>query len=126
MSQLTKIWQGRNITKATKIKLMHSLVFSIFGYASKTWVIRQADRKRIDAFEMWCWRRMLRIPWTAKRSNISILREIQSTQRLSSTVYKKILKFFGHIMRSDNLERLTKEKRKKKGKIAHQMDGCCH
>lgn len=69
MTQLRKIWADRNITRKTKIKLVQTLVFSIFSYGAETWTIKKADRDRIDAFEMWCWRRMLQIPWTAFRTN---------------------------------------------------------
>ena len=107
MIQLTNIWRNRNITRATKVSLVNALVFPIFFYASETWVIRSNDRKRIDAFEMWVWRRMLRIPWTARRTNASVLNEINPAQRLSSMTYGRILKFFGHISRHDNMEKLV-------------------
>lgn len=107
MIKLVKIWKDRNITRNTKKSLVNALVFPIFYYASETWVIRSGDRKRIDAFEMWVWRRMLRVPWTARRTNNSILREIKPAQRLSSMTYGRILKFFGHISRHDNMERLV-------------------
>ena len=108
MSRLTKIWKDRSITKHTKIKLVQTLIFSIFRYGAETWTIKAADRKRIDAFEMWCWRRMLRIPWTAHRSNESILRELHISNRLSSTCLASIMRFFGHIARrpDNGLERL--------------------
>lgn len=105
MSRLAPVWRSRNITRS-KINLVYALVFSVFGYAAETWTLRAADRRRVDAFEMWCWERMLRIPWTARRTNISILSEIQPKQRLSSLVYSRILKFFGYITRGDNMERL--------------------
>ena len=107
MVQLTKIWKNRNITRNTKISLVNALVFPVFFYASETWVILTGDRKRIDAFEMWVWRRMLRVPWTARRTNVSILNEIRPAQRVSSMTYGRILKFFGHISRHDNMERLV-------------------
>lgn len=107
MIQLTKIWKNRNITRNTKINLVNALVFPVFFYGSETWVIRSNDRKRIDAFEMWVWRRMLRVPWTARRTNVSILNEIKPVQRVSSRTYGRILKFFGHISRHDNMEKLV-------------------
>lgn len=107
MMQLTKIWKNRNITRNTKINLVNALVFPVFFYGSETWVIRSNDRKRIDAFEMWIWRRMLRVPWTARRTNVSILNEIKPVQRVSSRTYGRILKFFGHISRHDNMEKLV-------------------
>lgn len=106
MTQLNKIWRDRNITKQTKINLVSTLVFSIFLYASESWTVKEVDRRRIDAFEMWAWRRMLRVSWTAHRTNASILEEIRPSKRLSSIVYSRILKFFGHINRSEHMERL--------------------
>ena len=107
MIDLTKIWKNNSITKKTKIALVNALVFPVFSYACETWVIRASDRKRIDAFEMWVWRRLLRIPWTARRTNASVLNEIKPTQRLSSVTYSRILKLFGHISRHDTMERLV-------------------
>lgn len=106
MTQLTKVWKDRSITRNTKIKLVNALVFPVFFYASETWTIHSKDRRRIDAFEMWVWRRMLRIPWTARRTNISILNEIKPKQRLSLMTYGRVLKFFGHIACHDNMEKL--------------------
>ncbi|VEN59488.1 unnamed protein product [Callosobruchus maculatus] len=107
MTKLTKIWRDHNITKATKMSLVQSLVFSIFLYASETWTVKNADRARIDAFEMWTWRRMLRVPYTVHRTNVSILDELGNPKRLSSIVSTRILTFFGHIHRSDNMEKLV-------------------
>ncbi len=108
MTQLGKIWHDRNISTRTKTRLVRTLVFSIFCYGAETWSLRAADRKRIDAFEMWCWRRMLRIPWTAFRTNVSILRELKISSRLSSVCLRRVLEYFGHIARKEgnNLERL--------------------
>lgn len=107
MTKLTKIWRDNNITKATKMSLVQSLVFSIFLYGSETWTVRKSDRQRIDAFEMWTWRRMLRVPYTAHRTNVSILSELGNPKRLSSIVSTRILTFFGHIHRSGNMEKLV-------------------
>ncbi|KAL0838884.1 hypothetical protein ABMA28_016906 [Loxostege sticticalis] len=108
MTQLEKVWKDRNVLNKTKIYIVRTLVFPIFLYGAESWTIKMADRRRIDAFEMWCWRRLLRIPWTAHRTNISILKELKITQRLSSICLKKVLTYFGHIVRkpSDNLEKL--------------------
>ncbi|XP_077255535.1 uncharacterized protein LOC143893712 [Temnothorax americanus] len=108
MSQLHGIWAAKNISVKTKARLVRTLVFSIFAYGAETWTLRANDRKRIDAFEMWCWRRMLRIPWTAHRTNASILRELGITARLSTICLRRILEYFGHIARrsGDNLEKL--------------------
>ncbi|CAH2242693.1 jg7590 [Pararge aegeria aegeria] len=87
---------------------MRSLVFPIFLYGAETWTVRLKDRRRIDALEMWCWRRLLRIPWTAFRPNVLILEELKVKERLSSTVQIRILKFFGHITRNKHsMERLV-------------------
>ncbi|VEN61212.1 unnamed protein product [Callosobruchus maculatus] len=107
MTKLTKIWRDHNITKDSKMSLVQSLVFSIFLYASETWTVKKADRARIDAFEMWTWRRMLRVPYTAHRTNVSTLNELGKPKRLSSIVSTRVLTFFGHIHRSDNMEKLV-------------------
>ncbi|CAH2260598.1 jg18276 [Pararge aegeria aegeria] len=109
MSQLHRTWKDRNISIKTKVRLVRALIFPIFTYAAETWTIKAADRQRIDAFEMWCWRRMLRIPWTARRTNASILRQLKITRRLSTTCLKRILEYFGHIARrdGDNLENIV-------------------
>ncbi|PZC83042.1 hypothetical protein B5X24_HaOG208910 [Helicoverpa armigera] len=108
VEKLKKIWRDRRITKNTKVRLMRCLVFPIFLYGAETWTIRQKDRSRIDALEMWCWRRLLRISWTEHRTNVSILKELHIKQRLSSIVQLRTLKMFGHIIRNeDSMERLV-------------------
>ncbi|VEN42201.1 unnamed protein product [Callosobruchus maculatus] len=107
MTELTKIWRDHDITKATKMSLIQSLVFFIFLYASETWTVKEADRTRIDAFEMWTWRRMLRIPYTAHRTNVSIPDELGNPKRLFPIVSMRMLTFFGHIHRSENMEKLV-------------------
>ncbi|KAJ0176355.1 hypothetical protein K1T71_007534 [Dendrolimus kikuchii] len=109
MDRLGKIWRNRNITKATKMRLLRALVFPIFLYGAETWTIRESERKKIDALEMWSWRRMLRLAWTQFRTNVSILEELDIKQRLSSIVQGRILTFFGHITRREDtsVERLT-------------------
>ena len=108
MAKLQKIWTDRGVTKATKIKLVHTLIFPIATYACESWTINKADQDRINAFEMWCWRRMLRIPWTAKRTNLSILKEI-GTKRLLDKINQYTLSYFGHIARrqGDCLEKVV-------------------
>lgn len=107
MTRLSKIWTDRSISPKTKIGLIRTLVFSIFIYGAETWTLKKADRSRIDAFEMWCWRRMLRVPWTAHRTNASILKEVGITVRLSLCL-RRVFEFFGHIARkrTDTLETL--------------------
>lgn len=108
VEKLTKIWKDRRITKNTKVRLMRCLIFPIFLYGAETWTIHQKCRKKIDALEMWCWRRLLRVKWTAHRTNVSILKELQIKQRLSSIVQLRILNMFGHIIRNErSLERLV-------------------
>jgi hypothetical protein len=109
MTKLEKIWKDRAITWTTKMRLVRSLVFSICLYGVETWTLRANERKRLDAFEMWCWRRMTRTPWTARRSNASILAELGVTDRLSTICLRRIVQFFSHIARrgGDNLERLV-------------------
>ncbi|KAL0879221.1 hypothetical protein ABMA27_003004 [Loxostege sticticalis] len=109
MSKLQKVWKNRNITKATKTRLVRSLIFPVFLYAAETWTLREIEKRRIDALEMWCWRRMLGISWTEFRTNESILKELGIKQRLSSVVQARILTFFGHVSRRGNVsvERLV-------------------
>jgi hypothetical protein len=104
MSSLEKIWKDKAITRQTKIRLTRTLVFSIATYGCETWSLTKTDRKRIDAFEMWCWRRLLRVPWTAKRTNESILNEIKPEKRLTGVVEDRILRFFGHMARKRTTE----------------------
>ena len=104
MMKRNTMWRDCAITKHTKIRLVRTLVFLIFLYGAETWTVRQKERKKINSFEMWCWRRMLRISWTAKRANQSVLDEIGVECRLSSEVYARILKCFGHVTRANTLE----------------------
>lgn len=106
MGRLKRIWADSAVSKALKIRLVNTLVFSVFLYGSETWSLRQADRKRIDALEMWCWRRLLRIPWTARRTNVSVLKEVGVRKRLSTIVLGRMLSYFGHVMRAQKMETL--------------------
>ena len=99
MVGLNKIWTDRGITKATKKRLVSALIFPISTYGCESWTLTKADQSRITSFEMWCWRRMLRISWFIKRSNISVLEEIQPKRRLLSHVQSQMMKYFGHIAR---------------------------
>ena len=109
MDRLRKIWKNHNITKATKIRLVRALIFPIFLYSAETWTIRVNEKNKIDALEMWCWRRMLGVSWTEHRTNVSIIQELGITQRLSSIVQARILSFFGHVSRRESMsiERLV-------------------
>lgn len=106
--RLTKIWKSSYITKNTKMNLVRTLVFPIFSYGSKSWTLRANERKYIDSFELRCYMRLLRIPWTARRTNQSILVELNVITRLSSLCMKKVLQYFGHVARrrDDNIYRL--------------------
>jgi hypothetical protein len=107
--KLTKFWKDRNMSKVTKIRLAHTLIFPIVMYGSETWTLNEKSRKRIEAFEMFCWTLMLRIPWVARRTDESILEElqIQTRERYLSKIQRGIIKFFGHIIREDRLEKLV-------------------
>jgi len=106
VKELTKIWVDRDVRCETKVRLMNTLVFPVFLYAAETWTVHESDRRRIDAFEMYCWRRMLRIPWPAHHTNASILDEIKPEHRLYEVVNLRILSFLGHIARRmDALEK---------------------
>lgn len=87
MTKLIRIWKDPNISQMTKVRLVRTLVFSIFLYSAESWTIRKSERTKIEAFEMWCWRRMLRIPWTARRTNVCILSQLRVTTRLSTTCF---------------------------------------
>ena len=90
----------------TKVRLVKAMVFPVVIYGCESWTVKKAERRRIDAFELWCWRRLLRVPWTAKRSNQSILKEIGPGCSLERMMLKLILQYFGHLMlRVDSLEK---------------------
>ena len=103
MTNLDSILKSRDITLLTKVCLVKALVFPVVMYG---WTIKKAERRRIDAFERWCWRRLLRVPWTARRSNQSILKEISPEYSLEGLVLKLKLQYFGHLMwRADSFEK---------------------
>ena len=100
------IFKSRGITLPTKIRLVKAMVFPVVMYGCESWTVKKAERRRIDAFELWCWRRLLRVPWTARRSNQSILKEISPGISLEGMMLKLKLQFFGHLMRRvDSLEK---------------------
>ena len=99
MSNLDSILKSRDITLPTKVHLVKAMVFPVVMYGCESWTIKKAERKRIDAFEMWCWRRLLRVSWTARRSNQSILKEIGSGCSLEEMMLKLKLQYSGHLMR---------------------------
>ena len=106
MTNLDSILKSRDITLPPKICLVEAMVFPVVMYGFESWTIKKAERRRIDAFELWCWRRLLRVPWTAKRSNQSLLKEISPEYSLEGLMLKLKLQYFGHLMqRSDSFEK---------------------
>ena len=106
MTNLDSILRSRDITLPTKVRLVKATVFPVVMYGCESWTIKKAERRRIDAFELWCWRRLLRVPWTARRSNQSILKEINPEYSLERLMLKLKLQYFGHLMRrTDSLEK---------------------
>ena len=106
MTNLDSIFKSRDITLPTKIHLVKAMVFPVVMYGHESWTVKKAERRRIDAFELWCWRRLLRVPWTARRSNQSILKEISPGCSLEGLMLKLKLQYFGHVMRRvDSLEK---------------------
>ena len=106
MNNLDSIFKSRDITLPTKVHLVKAMVFPVVMYGCESWTIKKAERRRIDAFELWCWRRLLRVPWTARRSNQFILKEISPGCSLVWLMLKLKLQYFGHLMRrADSLEK---------------------
>ena len=106
MTNLDSILKSRDITLPTKVHLVKALVFPVVMYGCKSWIIKKAEDQKIDAFELWCWRRLLRVPWTSRRSNQSILKEISPEHSLEGLMLKLKLQYFGHLMRrNDSLEK---------------------
>ena len=106
MTNLDSILKSRDITLPTKVHLVKAMVFPVVMYGCESWTVKKAERQRIDAFELWCWRRLLRVPWTARRSNHSILKEISPGWSLEGLMLKLKLQYFGHLIRRvDSLEK---------------------
>ena len=120
MTNLDSIFKSRDVTLLTKVRLIKAMVFPVVMYGCESWTVKKAERRRIDASEMWCWRRLLRVLWTARRSNQSILKEISPGCSLEGMMLKLKLQYFGHLMRTvDSLEKTLMlggiEGRKKRG-----------
>ena len=98
MTNLDSIFKSRDITLPTKVHLVKAMVFPVVMYVCESWTVKKAECQRIDAFELWCWRRLLRVPWTARRSNRSILKEISPGISLEGMMLKLKLQYFGHLM----------------------------
>ena len=129
MANLDSILKSRDITLLTKVHLVKAMVFPVVMYGYESWTIKKAEHRRIDAFELWCWRRLLRVPWTAKRSNQSILKKITPEYSLEGLVLRLKLQFFGHLMRrTDSFEKTLMlgkiESRRRRGRQRmRRLDG---
>ena len=98
MTNLDSVLKSRDITLLTKVHIVKAMVFPVVMYSCESWTIKKAECQRIDAFKLWCWRRLLKVPWTARRSNQSILREINPEYSLEGLMLKLKLQYFGHLM----------------------------
>ena len=127
MTNLDSIFKSRDITLPTKVRLVKAMVFPVVTYGCESWTVKKAGHRRIDAFELWCWRRLLRVPWTARSSNQSILKEISPGCSLEGLMLKLKLQYFGHLIRrTDSLEKtltLGREWGQKKGTTEDEMVG---
>ena len=129
ITNLDSIIKTRDITLPTKVCLVKAMVFLVVMYECESWIVKKAERRRIDAFELWCWRRLLSVPWTARRSNQSILKEISPGYSLEGLMLKLKLQYFGHLMRRvDSLERTLMlgeigGRRKRGRQRMRQLDG---
>ena len=129
MTNLDSILKIRDITLPTKVRLVNSMVFPVVMYGCESWTIKKSECRRIDAFELWCWRRLVRVPWTARRSNQSILKEISPEYSLEGLMLKLKLQYFDHLMRrTDSLEKTLMrgkvEGRRKRGRRRmRRLDG---
>ena len=124
--------KSRNITLPTKVRLVEAMVFPVVIYGCENWTIKKAECQRIDAFELWCWRRLLRVPWTARKSNQSILKEITPECSLEGLLLKRKLQYIGHLIRrTDSLEKTlmlgkTEDRRRKGQQRMRWLDGITH
>ena len=130
MTNLDSIFKSRDITLLTKVHLVKAMVFPVVMYGCESWTVKKAECQRIDAFELWCWRRLLRVPWTARRSNQSILKEIGPGISLEEMMLKLKLQYFGHLMqRVDSLEKTDAGRewgQEEKGTTEDEMAGWHH
>ena len=134
MTNLDSIFKSRDTTLPTKVCLVKAMLFPVVMYGCESWTVKKAERRRIDAFELWCWRRLLRFPWTARRSNQSILKEISPGCFLEGIMLKLKLQYFRHLMRRvDSLEKSLMMGgiggRRRRGRqrmrwLDHRLDGC--
>ena len=132
MTNLDSILKSRDINWSTKVHLVKAMVFPVVRYGWESWTIKKAECRRIDAFELWCWRRLLRIPWTSRRSNQSILKEMSPGCSLEGLMLKLKLQYFDHLMRRDDSSEKTLilgkiEGRRRKGRQRMRwLDGITH
>ena len=103
MTNLDSIFKSRDITLPTEVHLVQAMIFPVVMYGCESWTVKKAERRRIDAFELWCWRRLLRVPWTARKSNQSILKEISPGCSLEGLMFKLKLHYFAHLIRRTDL-----------------------
>ena len=130
MTNPDNILKSRDITLPTKVRLVKALVFPVVMYGCESWTVKKAERRKIDAFELWCWRRLLRVPWTARRSNQSIPNEICPGGSLEGMMLKRKLQYFGHLMRRvDSLKKtlmlggIGGRRRREQQRMRWQVDG---
>ena len=130
MTNLDGIFKSRDITLPTKVRLVKAMVFPVVMYGCESWTVKKAEHRRIDASELWCWRRLLRVPWTARRSNQSILKEISPWCSLEGMMLKLKLQYFGHLIRRvDSLEKTDAGRdwgQEEKGTTEDEMAGWHH
>ena len=130
MTSVDSILKSKDVTLSTKVHLVKAMVFPVVMYGCESWTVKKAESRRIDAFELWCWRRLLRVPWTAKRSNQSILKEISPGCSLAGLMLKLKLQYFGHLMqRVDSLEKTDAGRdwgQEEKGTTEDEMAGWNH
>jgi len=130
MTNLHSIFKSRDITLPTKVRLIKAMVFPVVMYGCESWTVKKAERQRIDAFELWCWRRLLRVPWTERRSKQSILKEISLRISLEGMMLKLKLQYLGHLMqRVDSLEKTDAGRdwgQEEKGTTEDEMAGWYH
>ena len=127
MTNLDSTLKSRDITLPTKVHLVKAMVFPVVVYGCESWTVKKAERRRIDAFELWCWRRLLRVPWTARRSNQSILKEVSPEYSLEGLMLKLKLQYYVHLMRrTDSLEKTLILGKIERGTIEDEMVGWHH
>ena len=130
MTNLDRIFKSRDITLLTKVRLVKAMIFPLVMYGCESWTIKKAECRKIDVFELWCWRRLLRVPWTARGSNQSILKEISPKHSLEGLTLKLKLQYFGHLMRRvDSLEKSDAGRdwgQEEKGMTEDEMAGWHH